>query len=242
MTDAPFWLSDAQFARLEALLPSDTRGVPRVDDRRVISGIVHVLKSGCRWKDAPDCYGPRKTLYNRFVRWAAKGVWTDVFHALASAGGPPAAVLIDSSVVKAHRCAAGGKGGAPPGDRALARRTNNQDPRPDGLRLPAAGVPADRRQRGRLHGRRRVAGAYAPDLDPAGRQGLLDRGATPVIPNNPTRKRKHPFDRKAYRLRNVVERTFCRLKDWRRIATRYDKTARNFLAAVTIASIVSYWL
>lgn len=74
------------------------------------------------------------------------------------------------------------------------------------------------------------------------RQGLLDRGATPVIPNNPTRKREHPFDRKAYRLRNVVERTFCRLKDWRRIATRYDKMARNFLAAVTIASIVSYWL
>lgn len=74
------------------------------------------------------------------------------------------------------------------------------------------------------------------------RQRLLDRGATPVIPNNPTRKRKHPFDRKAYRLRNVVERTFCRLKDWRRIATRYDKTARNFLASVTIASIVTYWL
>ena len=55
---------------------------------------------------------PRKTLYNRFVRWSAKGVWTNVFHALASAGGPPAQVLIDSSAVKAHRCAAGGKGGS----------------------------------------------------------------------------------------------------------------------------------
>jgi transposase len=71
---------------------------------------------------------------------------------------------------------------------------------------------------------------------------LIARGGTPVIPNNPTRKRKHPFDRAAYRLRNVVERTFCRLKDWRRVATRYDKLARNFLAAVTIASIVTYWL
>lgn len=71
---------------------------------------------------------------------------------------------------------------------------------------------------------------------------LIAGGGTPVIPNNPTRKRKHPFDRAAYRLRNVVERTFCRLKDWRRVATRYDKLARNFLAAVTIASIVSYWL
>ena len=84
-----FWLSDQQFDRLAPLLPRDTRGVPRVDDRRVISGIVHVLKSGCRWADAPAVYGPRKTLYNRFVRWAAKGVWVDVFDALASAGGPP---------------------------------------------------------------------------------------------------------------------------------------------------------
>ena len=110
MTDV-FWLSEAQFSRLEPLLPSDTRGVPRVDDRRVISGIVHVLKTGGRWVDAPEIYGPRKALYNRFVRWTAKGVWTDIFHALATAGGPPAEVLIDSSAVKAHRCTSGGKGG-----------------------------------------------------------------------------------------------------------------------------------
>lgn len=63
-----------------------------------------------------------------------------------------------------------------------------------------------------------------------------------MIPNNPTRKRRHPFDRTAYRLRNVVERTFCRLEDWRRNANRYDKLPRNFLAAVAIASIVSYWI
>jgi len=106
-----FWLSDRQFARLEPHLPTDTRGKARVDDRRVISGIVHVLKSGCRWVDAPTVYGPRKTLYNRFVRWAAKGVWKAIFHALAAAGGPPEQVLIDSSAVKAHRSASGGKGG-----------------------------------------------------------------------------------------------------------------------------------
>lgn len=107
-----FLLTEAQMARLAPLLPSDTRGVPRVDDRRVISGIVHVLRSGCRWADAPAGYGPHKTLYNRFVRWAAKGVWQRVFHALAEAGGPPAELLLDSSTMKAHRCAAGGKGGS----------------------------------------------------------------------------------------------------------------------------------
>ena len=107
-----FWLTEKQFARLVPHLPTDTRGKPRVDDLRVISGIVHVLKSGGRWVDAPAVYGPRKTLYNRFVRWAAKGVWVEIFHALALAGGPPAEVLIDSSAVKAHRCASGGKGGS----------------------------------------------------------------------------------------------------------------------------------
>jgi transposase len=107
-----FLLTEAQMARLAPLLPDNTRGVARADDRRVISGIVHVLRCGCRWVDAPAGYGPRKTLYNRFVRWAAKGVWERVFHALAEAGGPSAELLLDSSTMKAHRCAAGGKGGS----------------------------------------------------------------------------------------------------------------------------------
>ena len=130
-----FWLTDEQFAKIAPHLPTDTRGKERVDDRRVISGIVHVLKSGERWGDAPrEVYGPKKTLYNRFVRWAAKGVWTDLFEALASAGGPPAQVLIDSSAVKAHRCASGGKGGSrarPSGARAAAAR-------PRSTRLPTS--------------------------------------------------------------------------------------------------------
>jgi transposase len=120
-----FWLTDAQFARIAPHLPTDTRGKPRVDDRRVISGIVQVLKSGGRWIDAPGVYGPRKTLYNRYVRWAAKGVWIDLFQALARAGGPPAHLLIDSSAVKAHRSASGAKGGSTPRpsvDRAAGAR------------------------------------------------------------------------------------------------------------------------
>ena len=126
-----FWLSDRQFARLRPLLPTDTRGVPRVDDRRVISGTVHVLRSGCRWKDAPAAYGPRKTLYNRFVRWARKGVWEGIFVALSAAGGPPVALMIDATHVKAHRLAAGGKGGPtsrPSAVRAAAARRKSTPP------------------------------------------------------------------------------------------------------------------
>ena len=86
-----FWLSDTQWERLAPLLPNKPRGVARVDDRRVISGIVVALQSGGRWIDVPAEYGPRKTLYNRFVRWSAKGVWQHVFTALAEANVPPAA-------------------------------------------------------------------------------------------------------------------------------------------------------
>jgi putative transposase len=68
---------------------------------------------------------------------------------------------------------------------------------------------------------------------------LIERGTQPVIPNNPTRKRTHPFDRALYRRRNRIERLICRLKDWRRIATRYDKLAQNYIAAVQLAAIVT---
>ena len=126
-----YWLSDEQYARLQPLLPTKVRGVPRVDDRRVISGIIHVLQSGCRWRDAPPGYGPYKTLYNRFVRWARKEVWDGVFAQLSAAGGPPVALLLDSTPVKAHRSAAGGKGGRttkPSGARGAGARPKSMRP------------------------------------------------------------------------------------------------------------------
>ena len=127
MHDGCFWLSDDQFAKLKPLLPTNTRGKPRVDDRRVISGIVHVIKSGGRWIDAPPVYGPYKTLYNRFVRWAEKGVWEGVFACLASEGGPAVELMIDSSAVRAHRVAHGGKGGLLP--KRWGARVVGQGPR-----------------------------------------------------------------------------------------------------------------
>ena len=74
-----FWLTDEQWRRMAPFLPTDIRGKDRVDDRRVISGILHVLKSGCRWCDCPPEYGPPTTIYNRFVRWARRGVWERLF-------------------------------------------------------------------------------------------------------------------------------------------------------------------
>ena len=173
------WLTDEQFTKIAPLLPNDTRGKERVDDRRVISGIVHGLKSGGRWTDAPrDLYGPKKTPYNRFVRWAAKGVWVELLETLARAGGPPSQVLIDSTAVKAHRCAAGGKGGAEPSHWSLAGRAHDEDPRPHRPLLPPARLPADRRAGRRLHGRRAPARTPARLPHRAGRQGLRQRRHT----------------------------------------------------------------
>ena len=100
------------WARIGPLLPTDTRGMARVDDRRVLSGIVHALRNGGRWADCPrEVYGPKKTLYNRFVRWAERGIWERIFSALAGGEDAPDRLFIDSTCIKVHRCAGGGKGG-----------------------------------------------------------------------------------------------------------------------------------
>jgi transposase len=107
-----FWLSDKAWAALEPHLPHGRPGKPRVDDRRVISGILHVLKTGCRWRDVPPEYGPATTVYNRYNRWSRRGVWQRLFEQVAASGRVPQELLIDTSHVKAHRLAAGGKGGS----------------------------------------------------------------------------------------------------------------------------------
>jgi transposase len=107
------WLSDAAWTVLEPHLPKNRPGARRVDDRRVISGILHVLRSGCRWRDCPPEYGPYTTIYNRYNRWSAQGLWRKLFERLAAAGNIPDELSIDSTHIKAHRSAAGPKKGKP---------------------------------------------------------------------------------------------------------------------------------
>ena len=100
-----FLLTKCQMARISPCFPL-SHGVPRVDDRRVVSGIIYVIRNGLQWKDAPKAYGPHKTLYNRFVRWSALGVFDRIFQSLASEGPKPDRIMIDSTHLKAHRTAA----------------------------------------------------------------------------------------------------------------------------------------
>jgi len=109
-----FWLDDETWARIEPHLPTNQPGARRVDDRRVISGIIHVLKTGCRWCDCPSDYGPSTTIYNRYNRWSRRRIWVDILEAVVDIGALSESAAIDSTYIKAHRSAHGGKGGRRP--------------------------------------------------------------------------------------------------------------------------------
>ena len=99
-----YWLTDEQMARLQPFFPK-SHGRPRVDDRRVLSGIIFVNRNGLRWRDAPTDYGPAKTLYNRWKRWSGMGVFARMMAGLAAGAEVPKTVMIDATYLKAHRTA-----------------------------------------------------------------------------------------------------------------------------------------
>ena len=100
-----FWLNKSQLDRIEIYFPP-SHGIRRVDDRKVLIGIIYVLKNGLRWVDAPQEYGPHKTLYNRFIRWSKMGVFDCILRALVRNRKAGEAIMIDSTHLKAHRTAA----------------------------------------------------------------------------------------------------------------------------------------
>ena len=106
-----YWLSDRAWVSIAPLMPQNQPGARRVDDRRVISGIIHVLQSGCRWKDCPAVYGPPTTIYNRFNRWSRKRLWQKIFETLVAEADLPDDLSIDSTAIKVHRSSSGLKGG-----------------------------------------------------------------------------------------------------------------------------------
>jgi transposase len=107
---ARFDLSDDEWNVIAPLLPVQTRGPARKDDRTLLNGIFYILRTGAPWRDLPDRYGPCTTVYNRYIRWGRRGVWKTVFETLAQED-EDSLVFIDASIVKAHRAAAGAKKG-----------------------------------------------------------------------------------------------------------------------------------
>ncbi|MFD7900290.1 IS5 family transposase [Streptomyces sp. NPDC059743] len=276
----PVPLTDAQWARIEPLLPDRTprRGGRWRDHRQVIDAIAWKFRTGSQWVNLPAEYGSWKSVYTRLRNWAIDGTWERVFTALlaqADADGDlDWVVAVDSTIVRVHRHAAGArKKGAPaqePGDHAIGRSRGglttkihlaaDSNCRPLAFVLTAgqAGdAPAFVEVMGRLRvPRRRGRPRTRPDVvladkaysSRAIRDHLSKRGIRAVIPV-PADQRGHrlrrgslggrppAFDREAYKQRNTVERCINRLKQWRGIATRYEKTATVYGAGLLIAGI-----
>ena len=112
MAQRRYELSDFEWSIIEPLLPNKPRGVPRVDDRRVLNGIYWRLRTGSPWAEIPERYGPSTTCYNRFVRWGRLGVWDRIFEAITAAYDGDIQ-MIDSSSIRVHQHGANGKKGGP---------------------------------------------------------------------------------------------------------------------------------
>ncbi|WP_404918678.1 IS5 family transposase [Novosphingobium sp. ZW T3_23] len=247
---ARFDLTDFEWSVIEPLLPTKVRGVPRVDDRRVLNGIFWRLRTGAPWADIPGRYGPHTTCVNRFNRWRRAGHWARILEAV-SAAYEGDVQMIDSSSIRVHQHGANGdkKGGSGCMGRSRGGLTTKIHAVVDANGLPIA----LKLTAGQAHDGRSAADMLdtlgdgdvlladrAYDSD-ALRGEMAARGVWANIKPMPNRKRRPVFSAFLYRYRNLVERFFSKLKQFRAVATRYDKRDDNFLASAQLASI-RIWL
>ena len=249
-------MSDAEWEILRSVLPHKHQGPERVRDRRVMNGIFFVLRTGTPWRDLPERYGPYTTCYNRYNRWSKNGIWSSIMEKLqglvddddGNDDGSTGSVhlrMVDSSSVRVHRHGAGAPRDGEHSQIGLSRggRTTKVHLGIDGNAMVKTvfltpGQAADCTQAevllAGLERNETVIGDRAYDTDAV--LDLISRaGATAVIPSKSNRKSPRPLDRETYGTHNLVERFFGRIKEFRRVATRYDKIARNFLSAVHLA-------
>jgi len=242
-------LNDHEWSVIKPMLPDKPSGVPRVDDRRVLNGIFRVLRSGAPWRDLPETYGPCTTCYNRFVRWRRAGVWDRIMEALAAAQDA-AVQMIDTSVVRVHRhgaCIAGNS------EQHIGRSRDGMTSKVHAV-VDTNGLPVRLGlTRGEAHDNRLctvlLAGLRPRTMVLADRGYDADwigafvdqQGAWANIPPKMNRKDPICFSPHLYRARNLVERFFNKIEQCRRVATRYDKLAANYLAFIKLASI-RLWL
>ncbi len=227
-----------------------SRKSARADDRKIMNAIFYVLRTGMPWRDLPERYGPYTTAYNRFNRWSRRGIWKRIFDTLASRSRD-SLYLIDSTIVKAHRAASGAKGGSKIRRSAVVAAVAATkihaivDSKGRPLNFAVTG--------GQVHDSQVVGDVLDTPKPPLAvtadkaydsekvRQQIKDDGALPIIPSRCNATKKAYCPKRFYRRRHKIENYFCRIKDWRRIATRYDKLARNFLAAAALVAAL-YWI
>jgi transposase len=232
-------LSDAAWERMAPLIIGrpGQKGSTGRDNRMFVEGVLWIVRTGSPWRDLPEAFGDWNSVFRRFSRWSIKGVWWRIFEAMSD--DPDFEYLIvDSTIVRAHQHAAGAKKGGLKIRRSAARAVawagcpvrfaltaGQKGDAPQAAAL-LEGLPAEV-----------VMADTAYDADHL-RQAIAAKGALAVIPNNPSRALKYPLDKHLYAQRHLVECCFSKLKQFRRVATRFEKTARNYLAVVTLAAIV----
>ncbi|WP_236734573.1 IS5 family transposase [Agrobacterium radiobacter] len=245
MPDIPYSASAAPDG-VSLPLTNKPRGVPRVDDRRVLNGILWRFRTGSPWSEVPERYGRPTTCYNRFVRWRKAGVWDHLLKAVSEAYDGDI-VMIDSTCVRVHQHAANGKKGDRD-DGCMGRSRGGLTSKIHAL-VDAEGRPVTLRLTGGQIADCTEADALTDDLGEgdilladkgydtnAIRAKAAERKAWANIPPKATRKGSFSFSRWVYRQRNLVERFFNKIKQFRGIATRYDKRPENYLAAVKLVA------
>jgi transposase len=246
-------IKDEDWERIKGLLPGQRggHGRPAEDNRKFINAVLWIAKTGAPWRDLPEHLGNWNSVWRRFDRWARKGVWQRLFEVLKD---PDLEwLIIDSTLIRAHPHAAGarknadGTGGQ--SDEALGRSRGGFGTKihaaVNGLGLPVnllltAGQEADINQAENLIQDipcEAVIGDKGYDSKKFA-DSIESKGSDVVIPSLSNRKEQREYDKDLYKERNLVERFWSKIKQFRRVATRYEKTARNFLAFVHVASSV----
>ncbi len=238
-------IRDADWDRVKNLLPS--RG-PRTNNRRFVDAVLWVNRTGAPWRDLPERFGKWNSVHRRFRRWAESGVWGTVLAAVRTPD-PPTRVL-DSTVVRAHPHAAGARRSS--GPQAVGRSRGGF-----GTKVHASTTGGGHPVVLKLTPGQAGDAPHAPDLLAGATRGrvravVADRGydsaaivrlvrrlrARVVIPPRRNRKARRRYSKALYRGRNVVERFWSKVKQYRRVATRYDKLDTSYLAFLHLASVI----
>nr|WP_108483565.1 IS5 family transposase [Oceaniglobus ichthyenteri] len=246
-------LTDAQWARIEPLVPGKKgdRGRTGSDNRLFVDAILWLARTASPWRDLPPQLGNWRTAHCRFRRWTLAGVWESLFKAL-SVEPDFEYVLVDATICKAHADASGGKRGAEAHaiGRSKGGLTTKIHAAVDALGLPirfviTPGQWGDCPQaRGLIEGMVGVGHVMADaayDADHLRRFIADDLGAMAQIKQNPTRSTTQAIDWMLYKERHLVECFFNRIKRFRRIALRCEKTVSSFRAFVSLACAM-VWL
>lgn len=248
-------LRDDQWDRIKDILPGreESVGVTAKDNRLFVEAVLYRYRAGIPWRDLPERFGDFRVIHTRHTRWSEKGVWKKVFEILAKDADNEYA-MIDSTIVRAHQHIAGAKKKDPNDDQAIGRSKGGLSTKihtlcdalgnPTGFYL-TPGQDHDLKGADALMDEITKGDALladkAYDADERVRQKLKEKGCMAVIPPKSNRKTPPDYDKDIYKERHLIENFFARLKQYRAIATRYDKTALNFLGAIYLAAIV-IWL